>query len=92
MLFTYEMKIPVGQDKFISKEIDGELTIERDRMWSIALLCEDQNEFVSVFNKTDLYRDVCDFSAKKMTNEVQEAEHDAMRGYRWTDRTTERTA
>lgn len=85
MLFTYEMKIPVGNGKTISKEIDGELTVERNGDWSIALLCEDSGEYEPVHNETDLYGDICEFLHTKHLYEVHDAIRSAQRSFRYSD-------
>lgn len=86
MLFTYEMKIPVGNEKTVSKEIDGELIIERNGDWSIALYCEESREYEPVHNETDLYGDISEWLHEKEAFRVNEEMHNSERNIRWLDR------
>lgn len=87
MLFTYEIKIQLGQDRTITKEVDARFEYERNGDWSIYLLCDMSGEYEPVYHETDLYKEICKFLMENSQfGLTQDAIDDARRGFRWSDR------
>lgn len=82
MLFNYEHKIQLGQNKTAMYELDCKIEVERNDHLTLYIHCYDLGDWQEVHPETDLYKEVVNFvvNDRFLQDSLAEDVEDAARG------------